>query len=309
MTSKQRFPYFKFYAQDWIEATRHMTLEERGAYIDVICFIMQAEGRLPDNDTRMAYQMHISARKWRSVKAKLVDHQKINVSDGLIINERCLRELDALLTQRQNVSEAATSRERTKRESAPNQTRVSAEKTQKPNEINETNTTAVDIARVRAVAKDLDSDLENRKKDTTTPSQQEAKSVVVGEEISGLNGATVLMVETLAGWIRPGNPDRRTAREWLGGTVKIYGSEITKSGFAVMQSKFASGDIISRPLPTMTGICQNLQAKAQAKAAAQPKSEEPVRPAHVPPEVWEITMRQKRERDAARQREAAHAHG
>src|SRR6185503_4725212 len=172
---KGRFPYLKFYPRDWIEATRDMSLEARGAYIDLICIIMEMEGHLADNDKWISHQMHVSPRKWKAVKAQLVGHEKIRIEDGKILNERCLKELDALLAQRQNISGSALVRERTKRDSRVSQPRTGDEKSEKRNENNVTDTTVVPL---RARASDLDTDREEeRKKDTTLRRDREEPSL------------------------------------------------------------------------------------------------------------------------------------
>lgn len=163
---KQRFPFFKFYPRDWLEATRDMTLDERGAYIDLICLIMEMEGHLADNDKWISHQMHVSTRKWQTMKTRLVVHEKIKIQDGEIVNDRCLKELEILLTQRQNIAGSALTRERTKRDSIVSQARTENENPEKTNENNEDSTTVVAL---RARVLDLDTDLEKKESPPTVP--------------------------------------------------------------------------------------------------------------------------------------------
>jgi uncharacterized protein YdaU (DUF1376 family) len=141
------FPYFRFYPRDYFESTRELTLEQRGAYIDVICLQMMLEGLLKDDDDLLSHHLHISKRKWRVIKASLVEHEKISVEGGMLVNERCARELAALMDERKNRSEAADLREKGKRGDRPTHPRTGAEpmtnSQKKSNEINETGTTAV----------------------------------------------------------------------------------------------------------------------------------------------------------------------
>jgi uncharacterized protein YdaU (DUF1376 family) len=168
---KGRFPFFKFYPRDWLEATRDLSLEARGAYIDLICILMEMEGHLADNDKWISHQMHVSPRKWRTLKVQLVEHEKIFIDDGKIVNERCLKELDALLNQQRNLSDSATKRERDKRETSakhPRNIRETSvkhpgnidENFEQPNENHDASTTVVAL---RARVLDLDSDLEEEK--------------------------------------------------------------------------------------------------------------------------------------------------
>ena len=94
MAGRARNPYFPFYPADYMEATRKLTLEQRGAYMDVICLQMMNQGRVEDDERLMAAALVVSTRKWRKVREQLADAGKISFSDGLIIQERCLRELD-----------------------------------------------------------------------------------------------------------------------------------------------------------------------------------------------------------------------
>lgn len=160
---KQRFPFFKFYPRDWLEATRNMTLEARGAYIDLICILMELEGHLADDDKWISYQMHVSPRKWRALKFDLVKHEKISLQDGCIVNERCLKELDALMAQRQNLSGSAVKRERAKRETLVKHPGNNDENSEKLNENNGCDTTAVPL-RARVLDTDIDLDKEERPK-------------------------------------------------------------------------------------------------------------------------------------------------
>jgi uncharacterized protein YdaU (DUF1376 family) len=245
-----RFPYFKFYPRDWMEATREMSLEARGAYIDLICIIMEMEGHLADNDGWISHQMHVSTRKWRAVKKQLVEHEKIRVEDGKIVNERCLKELDSLLAQRRNITESALTRERTKRE-----------KSEKDNENNAANTTTVPL---RAPASDLDTDLREERRPPTAP---ERDAVVGGN--SGLNGTAAVIVEKLSGWINPMMPDRRTAKGWLDNAVSMYGAIVVRDSFAELDAKFAQGDIVSRPIPYLAAACIRRSATKQSSGPPQ----------------------------------------
>lgn len=164
-TKSVPFPYFKFYPRDWLDATRKLTPEERGLYIDLIALTMKNEGSLDDDDDAISHAMAVSKRLWRSVKARLEAKGKIVLSDGKIVNERCVLELSSLLGERKKRSNAATVREAEKRVaqssqtalkagSAPVQPRLSAEPDanqirfepefpEKPNEINKQPSTAV----------------------------------------------------------------------------------------------------------------------------------------------------------------------
>jgi uncharacterized protein YdaU (DUF1376 family) len=208
MPAKARNPYFPFYPADYVEATRKMSLEERGAYMDIICLQMMSMGRVEDNERLMAASLVISTRKWRAVRGKLIDAGKISIRDGLIIQERCLRELDELLSKRKNLSEAAAAREQFKRGSEPvhaplgseldaNQPRTDLENQEKPNEINDDNTTVVPL---RARVLDSDSDSEKKETPYSPPSGgvREGGHVGVGKAIAAVAAGMIAASVPLA---------------------------------------------------------------------------------------------------------------
>jgi uncharacterized protein YdaU (DUF1376 family) len=166
MTTKARLAYVKFYFNDYFEATRGMTLEERGAYMDIICLEMQTLGKVPDDDKWMAHQLHVSARKWRSLKPGLEAQGKIRCEGGLIIQDRCLQELDRALSEHRLKSGSALTRERLKREPTPNQRSVNDEKFKKHNEINGRDTTVVPL---RARVSESDTDKERKEPPLSPP--------------------------------------------------------------------------------------------------------------------------------------------
>lgn len=100
-------------------------------------------------------------------------------------------------------------------------------------------------------------------------------------EVQGLNGATAHIVKTLGEWINPIMPDRKTAHGWLESSVSMYGGSIVRDSFAELESKILHGDIVARPIPLLTKICQR-------RAAAKPgNSRDPTeKPAGMPEKLW-----------------------
>jgi uncharacterized protein YdaU (DUF1376 family) len=204
--TKERFPYFKFYPRDWLDATRNMTLEERGAYIDIIALTMEQEGGLRDDDKWIAHNLHIGTRKWRPMKARLIEAGKIRLEGGLIIQERCLKELEILLGQRRTKVETALNRESTKRENF-----------KKPNENNESSSTDVPL---RALATDSDLDLEV--KDSSSLRSDSAATASPAGTASDDRPADKLVWGPCAEWMikKTGKPDR-TCKSLIGKWLKV----------------------------------------------------------------------------------------
>lgn len=93
MAEAIRDTWFKFYLNDWWDATRHLTLEQRGAYIDFIVLQMRRRSDVPEDYTWLGHQLHVSTRRARTLMESLIASMKITrTADGLS-NERAANEL------------------------------------------------------------------------------------------------------------------------------------------------------------------------------------------------------------------------
>jgi uncharacterized protein YdaU (DUF1376 family) len=110
--AKRSDPWFKFYPRDWLEDTRGLTLEQRGAYIDAIAMQMEYEEALKDDFSWLAHQMHISSRKARAIAEQLIELKMLKRTSAGLVNERCLREIQAKVEQRRINAETAANRVR-----------------------------------------------------------------------------------------------------------------------------------------------------------------------------------------------------
>jgi uncharacterized protein YdaU (DUF1376 family) len=90
---RARAPWFKCYPQDWIEATRGLTLEQRAVYFDCLCIIYQFERPLPADEKWMSHQLHISTRLWRSIRDALLASGKLVECEGGYTNARAQLEI------------------------------------------------------------------------------------------------------------------------------------------------------------------------------------------------------------------------
>lgn len=127
--------WFKFYPDDWLDKTRDMTLEQRGAYIDSIALQMKHEAPLrleSDPDEKygwLAHKMHISRRKAKAIVEQLIEARALRQTDAGLVNDRCLEEIAEKQEQRRLASETAMKREQTKAGSSSSQSRTDAHST------------------------------------------------------------------------------------------------------------------------------------------------------------------------------------
>lgn len=119
------------------------------------------------------------------------------------------------------------------------------------------------------------------KEKTTLNNNHPSKETAGAGEVQGLNGATAHIVKTLGEWINPIMPDHRTARGWLESSISMYGGIVVRDSFAELEAKILHGDIVAKPIPLLTKICQR-------RAAAKPgNSRDPTeKPPGMPEKLW-----------------------
>ena len=94
MTAPIKLRRTDFYSDDWLAGTVELTLEEEGAFIR-ICALIYSKGRpIPDDDRWLSSMFRVSTRKWQTLRQALIEKEKITISDGLIHQERCRKELE-----------------------------------------------------------------------------------------------------------------------------------------------------------------------------------------------------------------------
>lgn len=92
-------PWYKRYARDFHEGTRELTLEERGAYSDIIDLIFMHDGPIRDEPKWIAHKLCIDVRKWRLLRKRLFAAGKLFITPHGIHNARAaevLSEREAL---------------------------------------------------------------------------------------------------------------------------------------------------------------------------------------------------------------------
>lgn len=86
----------KWYKRDpdaFFAATRALTLEERGAYNDLLDMLYARDGNVPDDDRLMSRNLCCDPRTWRKLKASLIAAGKVRVEGGKLTANRVNSEL------------------------------------------------------------------------------------------------------------------------------------------------------------------------------------------------------------------------
>ena len=111
MSSKQNFPWFKFYPGDWIAGTSQLMAVERGIYMSLLAHMYDTGGGLKYEPKRLSMICGCSRQQLiKTVDLLLVSPGKLKLEDGFITNERVKSELETAKKLSQSASESAQAR-------------------------------------------------------------------------------------------------------------------------------------------------------------------------------------------------------
>lgn len=105
---KNGLPYYKAYPRDFIEGTVGMPFEIKCAYRVILDLIYMQGGNLPDEPRYISGLLGCSIRKWKSIRASLIDAGKIEAAGEFLTNKRADKELETLAKYQEKQSEKAS---------------------------------------------------------------------------------------------------------------------------------------------------------------------------------------------------------
>jgi len=85
-------PYMQLYVGDYLGDTRHLTTEQHGAYMLLLMTMWRADGRLPNDDRKLARIVGCTASRWSKIRTEVMEF--FEVEGEFITNERLLFELE-----------------------------------------------------------------------------------------------------------------------------------------------------------------------------------------------------------------------
>lgn len=90
----KRYSWYPRYPADFIDGTLGLSLEEKGAYAIVLDLIYDRRGAVADDPRYLAGVCGCSIRKWRQVRARLIETGKLVTRGDRLSNERAEFELE-----------------------------------------------------------------------------------------------------------------------------------------------------------------------------------------------------------------------
>jgi uncharacterized protein YdaU (DUF1376 family) len=102
-------PAIPFFGDAYLADTRHLTLEEHGAYLQLLMIAWRTVGCcLPDNDRRIAQMLSVSPARWGRLKPVIMDFWQLE--DGVWRQRRLTKERRFVDEKRAKNREAADQR-------------------------------------------------------------------------------------------------------------------------------------------------------------------------------------------------------
>jgi len=95
---------------NYLSATRRLTLEERGAYGDLIELFITRDGDLPDNPQWMARDLACDVRVWNRIRKTLIETGHISIENGNLEPNGARSSLNLSLTKSESSRDAANRR-------------------------------------------------------------------------------------------------------------------------------------------------------------------------------------------------------
>lgn len=113
MTTHQDGPWIRFFFSDWLAGTRGLTLEETGAYIQILALIYETGEPIPYDKAgqeRLARTCGVTKRRVQTLVQALLDSGKLHSTAGKLSNIRAERELFFRKKRRETASRSAQKR-------------------------------------------------------------------------------------------------------------------------------------------------------------------------------------------------------
>lgn len=114
-------PWFRFDCRLWLDSTRTLNVDVRGAYIDLLVLMYDLDGPVPDDDSWVAHNLHITTRRWRKYRRVLIAAGLMTEKEDGLLNNHVANELNWRASRRKIYSENGSKNTGKKRENWKNQ--------------------------------------------------------------------------------------------------------------------------------------------------------------------------------------------
>lgn len=141
-------PFMQLYVADYLGDTRHLTTEQHGAYLLLLMTMWRADGRLPNDDKKLARIASCTPSRWAKIRDEVMEFFVVEGDE--ITNQRLTFELKKASEKSIKRAEAGTKGGRTKSLKSNNLAKANASRLPKHSSEPDTTVTNVPVVLERA---------------------------------------------------------------------------------------------------------------------------------------------------------------
>lgn len=282
-----KLPFMPFYPEDWMNGTLGLKPEAKAFYIDMLCLLWKRRGRLANDPAAITELLPTwGKRKTERLLSALIKAGKLIVHGDAVGNSR----IDEELAKAEARSEK--NRKKPAEKSAPkiqvsskldaNFDQTSSKFASSFDQIQESNREkSMSCETTEPYTRAGSYSLQSTKKELVALSEPRPARVesveppAAASGLEGLNGKTVAIVEALARWLNPLQPDHQTAKGVLKGFVESYGSDAVSRAYADLTADIAGGKLITNALQAFKGYLRKASDDMRRAADARKTAGEP----------------------------------
>ena len=282
---KIKGPFFQFYPDDWRGGVRHLSLEARGLYIDLLAAMWERKGGLPDDPRWLSTHIGVDVRVLKRVLPSLISEDKIKRIDGFLSNKRMMVDISRYMRrtgtfgapqndapddyQNDGFDDAETAcDDDTSRGDVPEiPEQMSGRSRTSPADLEKMPLFSLGNHDQEVRSSEYRS-LEVRKEEDSPPALEQ-------EPAGGRAGASpeIVILKSIADW----TADESRARSWVTAHVGLYGLDVVRDAVAVVVAEIAAGRHVAQPVQLASSVIRRLDAKKPGPGEPRDK------PATVPP--------------------------
>lgn len=266
---KIKGPFFQFYPDDWRGGVRHLSLEARGLYIDLLAAMWERKGGLPDDPRWLSTHIGVDVRVLKRVLPSLISEDKIKRIDGFLSNKRMMIDISRYMRRTgtfgapQNDVPNDDQNDRfddafehedddTSREDLPEiPAQMSGRSRTSPGDLEKMPLFSLSNPDQEVRSSEVRSS-EDRKKEDSPPALEQ-------DPPCGRAGASpeIVILNSIANW----TGDEARARSWVTAHVGLYGLDVVRDAVAVVVAEIAAGRHVGQPVQLASSVIRRLDAR------------------------------------------------
>lgn len=266
---KIKGPFFQFYPDDWRGGVRHLSLEARGLYIDLLAAMWERKGGLPDDARWLSTHIGVDVRVLKRVLPSLISEDKIKRIDGFLSNKRMMIDISRYMRRTgtfgapqndvpddyQNDGsegfETPCDDDTSREDPAEIPAQMSGRSRTSPGDLEKMPLFSLSNHYQEVRSSEVRSS-DDRKKEDSPPALEQ-------DPACGRAGASpeFFILKSIADW----TADESRARSWVTAHVGLYGLDVVRDAVAVVVAEIAAGRHVAQPVQLVSSVIRRLDAR------------------------------------------------